>query len=143
MLSPLGSQILGGIKNLENRQFIIITDRYLIVGKYPRIPNIYLYSLIAGSVLKPGEIRYGPKDMAKVMEALDKHKTQAVPLEQISVIDVTMPKKSFWSTKKGYFTIWLTNGYSIRVVGDYNCPFKEAVQLLNQLFPGKVRVFTQ
>lgn len=129
---------------LEKRQFIVITDRYLIVGKYPRIPNIHLYSLIPGTHIQwPGIIRYGPEDMAKTMEALDKHKIHAIPLEQISAIDITMPKKGLWKTKKGYFTIHLTNGSVITVVGKYGCPFDDAVKLFNQLFPGKVRVFNQ
>ena len=97
------------MKKLGKRQFIIITGKYLIVGKYPRIPNIYLYSLITGSVLWPGDIKYGPKDMAKVMEALDKHKKYAIPLEEIDMIDITMPKTGFFTirAKKGYIIIRL------------------------------------
>ena len=145
MISYLGTQILGGVKKLEKRQFIIITDKYLIVGKYPRIPNIYLYSLITVSVLWPGDIKYGPKDMAKVMEALDKHKKYAIPLEDIDLIDITMPKTGFFTirTKKGYIIIRLKNGQSIKVVGEYECSFDNVVKLFNKLFPNKVRVFKQ
>lgn len=141
--SYLGSQILGGIKGFSKNQFIVITDRYLIVGKYPRIPNVYLYALIPGSIIRPGDIRYGPEDMAKTMEALDKHKLYAVPLEQVSMIDIVMPKRGFWSSKKGHLIIWLANGSQIRVEGTYDCPSNNAAQLLHQLFPGRVRVFNQ
>ncbi len=103
----LGSQIVAGFKGLEKRQFIVITDKYLVLGKFPRIPDTYLYSILGGIVktFKPGDVRYGPEDVRKVMESLDKHKVALVPLDQLESIDVVMPKKGFSSSKKGYIVI--------------------------------------
>jgi len=141
--SYLGSRVLGGIGELGKRRFIVITDKYFVIGKYPRIPNPYLYGLIIGKVLRFNEVRYGPNDMAKLMEAVDKHKEYAIPLEQISMIDVVMPKRGLWTTKKGYMVVHVVSGSQVRIDGTHYNPSDEVVQLLNQLFPGHVRVFNQ
>jgi len=39
LINYLGTQILGDVKKLGKRQFIIITGKYLIVGKYPMDPQ--------------------------------------------------------------------------------------------------------
>ncbi len=141
----LGSQILGGFKGLEKRQFIVITDKYMVLAKYPRLPGIYLYSIIGGinRIIKPGRIRYSPEEMEKVMRSIDKHKIQLIPLDQIASIDITMPKKGLFSSKKGYFTIKQSNGQIIQVYGEHDCLFEEIADLLNQLFPGKVNILSQ
>ena len=145
MASYLGTQVLGGVKPFEKRRFIVVTDRYLVVARMPRVPNVYLYALLGGiqRILRPGEIRYGPEDMAKTMEALDKHKVHAIPLEQIRMIDIVKGKRGLLRARKGSFTIWLADGRQIELVGEYDLPYDEAAELFSQLFPGRVRVFTQ
>ncbi len=93
--------------------------------------------------LEAGEIRYGPEDMAKTMEALDKHRVHAIPLEQIRAIDMVEGKRGLLRARKGSFTMWLADGRQIELVGEHDLPYDEAAELFSRLFPRGVRVFAQ
>ena len=100
---------------------------------------------MAGNVLKPGERKFNPKEMPKIMEALDKHKKHAIPLADIERIEIGLPKSGFFAlrTKKGYITIHTRSGQSIKLIGDYYFPDNNAIELFNELFPSKVIAFKQ
>ena len=145
MSSDFGQKLLGGLKELEKRMMFLITDKYFIIAKYPRLPGIHLYAVLGGYnyVFNGKDKDFGIEYVSNIVKKIRNKIVHTIPLEQIQSIEITKPKKGFFSSKKGFFTIRLTNGQSITVRGEYSCPFDKAIELFNDLFPGKVKVFTQ
>ncbi|GEM_PF-1828560 len=143
----LGSRIMGGIvKGLTKRYQVYFTDKSIVVVQTPRIGGVRLNVLRLGdsstiSGWKPEE------DISSFMDELDKRKKFEIPLEQLSSIELTKPKRGLiLKGKPGYIKFHLADGNIVELKIDVETTekeFEEMVRLVNELFPGKVKVMNQ
>jgi len=145
----LGSRITGAIVDgLAGRCQLYFTDKSVVIVETPRFgfSRLNYLRLAKTGVIPPDE--WDPtEDYSGIIQEIDKRKKNEIPIEQILSIDMVQPKRGLiLKGKPGLIRLWLTNGRAVDVKIDIEAAgsrFDSMVQLMNTLFPGKVKVTQQ
>ncbi len=140
---PGTTRIVGSIGNiLSGGRQVYFTDKSIIIVK-SSWRTIRLKMLGDVHVMFPTDWD-NMGDTTSILDEVNKRKETEIPIEHVHFIDLTPPKRGLiLKGKHGLIRFWLINGSFIDVKIDIECPqedFNKIYQLLNTIFPGKVRV---